>query len=80
MEPDWDDLRCRLMALTMRQLRPIGRAWFNGSLGGASTKAEYVREMVSQMRHWWHLPDGYGRQRVRNVLADIGRFEGGVGL
>ena len=71
MEPSWDELRERLHGMTMRELRGICRDWFAGSLGGASTKAQVVGEMISQMRHWWHLPDGYGRQRVANVLRDI---------
>ena len=71
MEPSWDELRERLFGMTLRELRGIRRDWFAGSLGGASTKAQVVGEMISQMRHWWHLPDGYGRQRVANVLRDI---------
>ena len=74
MEPSWDELRERLFGMTMRELRGIGRDWFAGCLGGASTKAQVVGEMVSQMRHWWYLPDGYGRQRVANVLRDIDAF------
>lgn len=71
MEPSWEAVRETLMAMTTAQLRPIRRDWFAGALGGASTKAQIVGEMVSQMRHWWHLPDGYGRERVRNVLRDV---------
>ena len=70
-EPDWEQIRERLMAMTTRQLRVIARDWFSGMLGGASTKATIVGEMVSQMRHWWHLPDGYGLGRVKNVMREI---------
>lgn len=72
MEPSWDALRDHLGAMTVRELRGIGRRWFAGCLGGASTKAQIVDEMVTQLRHWWHLPDGYGRDEVRNVLRDVG--------
>ncbi len=71
MEPSWDALRDHLGAMTVRELRVIGRRWFNGTLGGASSKGAIADAMVSQMRHWWHLPDGYGRDRVKNVMADI---------
>lgn len=71
MEPSWDALRDHLGAMTVRELRGIGRRWFAGCLGGASTKAQIVDEMVSQLRYWWHLPDGYGRDEVRNVMRDI---------
>ena len=73
MEPDWTDVEARLAALTMRELKPIKHDWFNGSLGGLSSKADIVREMVSQMRYWWRLPDGRGR--VGNVLRDLHRAE-----
>ena len=76
MEPSWDALRDHLGAMTVRELRGIGRRWFAGCLGGASTKAQVVDEMVTQLRHWWHLPDGYGRDEVRNVLRDVGMGEG----
>lgn len=76
MEPDWESLRERLLGMTVRELRGIGRRWFAGCLGGASTKAQVVGEMVSQMRHWWHLPDGDGREDVANVLRDVGMGEG----
>ena len=77
MEPSWDALRDHLGAMTVKELRGIGRRWFNGCLGGASTKAQVVGEMVSQLRYWWHLPDGYDRQRVANVLRDIDEIERG---
>lgn len=73
MEPSWETVRETLMGMTTKELRGIGRRWFAGCLGGASTKAQIVDEMVSQMRHWWHLPDGYGRQDVANVLRDVGK-------
>lgn len=76
-EPSWDALRDRLGAMTVRELRGIGRRWFAGCLGGASTKAQIVDEMVSQLRYWWRLPDGYGRDEVRNVMRDIERMGAG---
>ena len=79
-EPNWRELKSRLMALTMKQLRPIGRKWFMGCLGGASTKAEYVDEMVTQMRHWWRLYESEGgHESVRGILADLERLEREVG-
>lgn len=72
MEPNWDELKARLMAMTTKQLRQIGRSWFAGCLGGASTKAEYVGNMIAQMHHWWHhCAEWGGQDRVRNVLKDI---------
>lgn len=71
MEPSWETVRETLMGMTTKQLRRLGREWFNGTLGGASAKGAIADAMVSQMRHWWHLPDGYGRDRVRNVLRDV---------
>ena len=76
MEPSWDALRDHLGAMTVRELRGIGRRWFAGCLGGASTKAQIVDEMVSQLQYWWHLPDGDGREDVANVLRDVGMGEG----
>lgn len=73
MEPGWEAVRETLMGMTTSQLKPIRRDWFAGCLGGASTKAQVVGEMVSQLRHWWLMPDGYGRERVRNVLRDVGK-------
>ena len=73
-EPDWNEVRGRLMALTMRQMRPV-RWWFSGCLGGATAKGDVVREMVSQMRHWWHHADG-GPARVARVLAELDEAEG----
>lgn len=78
MEPSWDELRGRLLGMTVRELRGIRRDWFAGCLGGASTKAQVVGEMVSQLRHWWRMPDGYGRQRVANVLRDVEKIERGT--
>lgn len=70
-EPNWDELREQMMGMTMAELRPIRRDWFHGCLGGLSGKAAVVGGMVTQMRHWWRLPDGYGRGRVKNVIRDI---------
>lgn len=76
MEPSWDEIRERLEAMTTKQLRAIARDWFSGCLGGATTKSAIAGEMATQLRHWWHLSDGYGRARVRNVLRDVGMGEG----
>ena len=73
MEPSWETVRETLMGMTTAQLRAIARDWFSGCLGGATTKAAIAGEMATQLRHWWHLPDGYGRERVRNVLRDVGK-------
>lgn len=72
MEPNWRELHDRLTRLTMKKLRPLGSRWFKGSLGGESRKAEYVDAMVSQMRYWWRsCSEQGGRDRVRNVMADL---------
>lgn len=42
MEPSWDALRDHLGAMTVRELRGIGRRWFNGTLGGASGKGRFT--------------------------------------
>lgn len=78
MEPDWNEVRERLMALTMRELRPLKSGWFNGLLGGASGKTEVVSNMVSQMRHWWNVPDMPGQARVKNILKDLRKIEEGT--
>ena len=74
MEPDWNDVQRRMMALTVKQLKPV-RWWFGGCLGDAHTKAETVHEMAMQMRHWWNMPFGHGRDRVNNVLRDLKEAE-----
>lgn len=72
MEPSWDALRDHLGVMTVKELRGIGRRWFNGTLGGASSKGAIADAMVSQMRHWWHnCAEWGGRGRVKNVLKDI---------
>ena len=76
MEPNWDEVRERLMAMTTKQLRSIGREWFNGILGGASTKADIAATMATQMRNWWlNCAEWGGRERVANVLKAIEREE-----
>jgi hypothetical protein len=75
-EPDWRDVERRLGALTLKKLRPI-KDWFNGNLGGATTKAEIVHTMTNQMRYWWRYVAGdIGKIRVRKVLADLAEVEG----
>lgn len=77
MEPDWTDVERRMRALTLRQLKPV-RWWFDGCLGGASTKADVCHTMASQMRHWWHAcAEWGGRERVANVLKELEKAEGG---
>lgn len=73
MEPVWSDVKRRLSALTLSELRPVKRL-FGGSLGGATTKRETVDEMVGQMQHWWKL-DFIAQLRVNNVLAELYRVE-----
>lgn len=74
MEPDWGEVRARLMAMPMRKLRPIGSSCLGGMLGGASTKAEYVAEMVSQMSHCWRND---ARAIAERALAAIDEAERG---
>lgn len=40
MEPDWVDLEKLLRNMTVANLRKLGRTWFMGALGGASTKRD----------------------------------------
>ena len=75
MEPSWSSVHGMLMNMTTAQLKQLRRDWFSGCLGGASRKGDMAAQMVTQLRHWWHLPDGYGRERVRNVLRDVGMGE-----
>ena len=74
MEPEWEDVRARLMALPMRLIRPIGRMRFMGSMGGASAKAEYVGEMITSMRYWWDHAEN-GQEQVNDVLLMIENAE-----
>ena len=78
MEPDWSDFERRLMVLTVRELRELGRMWYAGMLGGASSKREIAHEMSTQARYWWHgCADMGGRKRVRNVMIALERMEDG---
>lgn len=52
-EPDWKAIEGQLMGLTLAQLKPLRSTVFRGCLGGASSKASVVGEMVSQMQYWW---------------------------
>ena len=76
MEPNWEDIRRRLMRLTLTQLKPI-RAYFNGCLGGASTKADVVDGMIRQMRHWWRTTevDSPERIRIETVTIELEKAE-----
>lgn len=84
-EPDWEMLRQRMDAMTMRQLKPV-KAWFCGCLGGVSGKAAVINEMVGQMEHWWRRAqsktcDAADRQalltRLGKILREIDDAEGG---
>lgn len=56
-EPDWTVIKGQLMGMTLAQLKPLRSTVFRGSLGGASSKASVVGEMVSHMEYWWrHAP------------------------
>lgn len=74
MEPDWEDVERRLSALNVKQLRELGRTWFSGCLGGASTKRGIVQAMVAQMRHWWRMD--VGRIRTRYALSMLEELGG----
>ena len=74
-EPDWGEVKLRLKEMTLRQIRPVLSRWFNGSMCGASRKSDVIDTMVSIMSHWWRLPNGYGRARVRKALRDLGMGE-----
>ena len=74
-EPEWDYVRETLTSLRVKDLRKLGRNWFSGCLGGASTKAGIVQEMASQMRYWWHLTNGVGRTRVASVIRDMEKLK-----
>lgn len=76
-EPDWDELAERLSKLTLKQIRVVTSRWFAGSMGGESTKAGIIREMVSQMRYLYHMKDGYGIARLTNVFNTISKLDGG---
>jgi hypothetical protein len=70
IEPYWNEIEQRMMALTLKQLRPI-RAYFNGCLGGASTKADVVDGMIRQMRHWWRTTEADSPERIRIETVTI---------
>lgn len=76
-EPDWDELSERLSRLSVKQLHVVTSRWFAGSMGGASKKSDIVQTMVSQMRHWYRLENGYGMVRVENVFNTISKLDGG---
>lgn len=73
-EPNWGEVRDRMLALTLRQLKPV-KALFNGCLGGATTKGAIVGEMVGQMQHWWHHCDWQGKSKVQHVMRELRRTE-----
>ena len=78
-EPDWDELSERLSRLSVKQLHVVTSRWFAGSMGGASKKSDIVQTMVSQMRHWYRLENGYGMVRVENVFNAYYTIEYGRG-
>ena len=69
---DWDEISTRLSALTVRELREIGRRHFAGSLGGASAKYELVQAMVTQMRYWSRLESESAKSKLQAALQEIG--------
>jgi hypothetical protein len=70
-EPDWNSVQSRMMALTLKRLAPV-KILFLGCLGGASTKAEIIATMVSQMRHWWRSG---ARDRAIQALQELEKVE-----
>ena len=78
-EPSWNSLQERLSKLTLRKIKPIKKKWFDGAMGGASSKQEIVQEMVSQMRYWWHNADD-GQSRVTRIVEEIASIDGGLKL
>lgn len=77
-EPDWAVVESRILGLKARQVNAIASAWFNGSMGGASTKRDRASVMTTQMRSWWRADPYYGlapRQRVVNVLEMLAEEE-----
>jgi len=76
-EPDWEELAERLSKLTLKQIRVVTSRWFAGSMGGESTKAGIIREMVGQMRYLYHMEDGHGIARLTNIFNTISKLDGG---
>ena len=76
-EPDWEELAERLSKLTLKQIRVVTSRWFAGSMGGESTNAGIIREMVSQMRYLYHMEDGHGIARLTNIFNTISKLDGG---
>lgn len=68
-EPDWSEVKEHMLSMTLKELAPIKREWFNGCLGGVSGKAAQVNEMIIQMSHWWHIEEN---ERVMAVLKELG--------
>ena len=75
-EPNWNSLQERLSKLTLRQIRPIKKKWFDGCMGGASSKYEIVREMVSSMRYWWRNAED-GQSCVMQIVEEVASIDGG---
>ncbi len=73
---DWNEIKERMMKLTLRQLRPVLR-WF--TLGYASTKGDKVSIAVSQLRYWVHYNGKDGRARAWNVMRELEKAEGARG-
>ena len=69
MEPNWEKVKEHMLSMTLKELAPIKREWFNGCLGGVSGKAAQVGEMVGQMSYWWHIEE---HERVMAVLKELG--------
>lgn len=76
-EPDWGELKERLSKLTVKQLRVLTGRWFNGSMGGATTKSDIIHIMLIQMASWYRAPEQIGHGRIANVLTDLAKVERG---
>ena len=70
-EPDWTEIEGQLMGLTLAQLKPLRSTVFNGTLGGASSKASVVGEMVSQMQYWWRNAPHYADEALDAIAETL---------
>lgn len=70
-EPDWKAVEGQLMGLTLAQLKPLRSTVFNGTLGGASSKASVVGEMVSQMQYWWRYAPRYADEALDAITETV---------
>lgn len=70
-EPDWKAIEGQLMGLTLAQLKPLRSTVFRGCLGGASSKASVVGEMVSNMQHWWRYAPRYADEALDAIAETL---------